>query len=207
MERPRIIPVDPNSPADAAIQEALDWLAKGEPVVLPTETVYGLACRPDLPGALERVFMIKQRPEAKPLPRMVSSAEDVQLHVSEWSDGAAKLAERFWPGPLTLILPTATGDISFCVPNHPVLLALLKRSPVPLAMTSANHSGEEDSITARAAANVLGSAVPLILDGGPAQASHHNTIVDCSADTPTLIHTGVISQEDIQSACPEVVAE
>lgn len=205
MERPRILPVDPNSPADSAIQEALDWLAKGEPVVLPTETVYGLACRPDLPGAIERVFAAKERPDTKPLPRMVSSVEEVQREVTDWPEAAARLAGRFWPGPLTMILNTATGTIAFRIPDHPVLLSLLRRAPVPLAVTSANRSGAEESHTARAAANALGAAVPLVLDAGPARLAHHSTIVDCSGDVPRVIRAGAIPEAEIRSVCNELI--
>lgn len=207
MEQPRIIPVDPNSPADSAIQEALDWMSRGEPVVVPTETVYGLACRPDLPGAIERVFAIKERPDSKPLPRMVSSVEEVQFQVSDWPESAALLAERFWPGPITLVLNTPTGTIAFRIPDHPVLLALLRRSPVPLAVTSANRSGEEEALTARAAANALGSSVPLILDSGPSRLSSHSTIIDCSGEIPRLLRTGAIPIDEIRTICGEVLVE
>ncbi len=207
MERPRIIPVDPNSPADAAIQEAMAWLSRGEPVVLPTETVYGLVCRPDLPGAIERVFAVKERTKVRPLPRMVASIEDLQLHVSDWSGCAVRLAEKFWPGPLTLILNTATGAISFRIPDHPVLVALLKRAPVPLAVTSANRSGEEDSLTARAAANALGPDIPLILDAGPARMAKHHTVVDCTGEHPRLIDEAAISAEELRDVCEDLIVD
>lgn len=205
MERPRIIPVDPNSPADTAIQEAMDWLTRGEPVVLPTETVYGLVCRPDLPGAIERVFAVKERTNFKPLPRMVSSIEDLQLHVSEWSECARRLAEQFWPGPLTLILKTNTGAIAFRIPDHPVLVALLKRAPVPLAVTSANRTGEEDTLTARAAADVLGADVPLILDAGPARMPQHHSVVDCTGEQPQLVEAGAIPVEELRNVCHDLI--
>lgn len=197
METPRITPVDPDRPDPAALEEARALLARGEPVIVPTETVYGLACRPDIPGAVARIYQAKGRPETKPLPRMVATAEQVRGIVRAWPDAAERLAAAYWPGPLTLILHTSDGTIGFRIPDHPVIQALLMKVAVPLAVTSANRSGDTEALTAQDAAVALSGHVPLALDAGPARGGIPSTVVDLSGPDVRILREGAISSADI----------
>ncbi len=199
----RFISIQGTSFNPVQLRPALDKLERGEPVVVPTETVYGLACRPDIPGAVERVFSLKGRPDSKPLPRMVASIAAVRAQVCRWPEAAERLATRFWPGPLTLVLD-APGNttLAFRIPDHPVLLALLRACPQPLAVTSANRSGEKETHTATDAGAALGDADLLILDAGPSAWGCPSTIVDLSGvdGAPRILREGAIDREQIERA-------
>ncbi len=197
MQATRIIAVDPNQPAPSLLAQAVALLAQGEPVIVPTETVYGLACRPDVPGAVERVYQAKGRPEDKPLPRMVAELEHVRTAITDWPETAARLAQAYWPGPLTLVLRTAEGTIGFRIPDHPVMQALLKQASVPLAVTSANRSGTPETRTAEEAAASLHGSVALALDAGPVRIAVPSTVVDLSGSGLRILREGAISAADI----------
>jgi len=193
----RIIAVDPTRPDSSLLAEAVALLAQGEPVIVPTETVYGLACRPDVPGAVERVYQAKGRPEDKPLPRMVAEVEQVRTAITDWPETAARLAQAYWPGPLTLVLRTAEGTIGFRIPDHPVMQALLQQAAVPLAVTSANRSGAPETRTAEEAAASLLVPLALALDAGPVRIAIPSTVVDVSGSGVRILREGAISAADI----------
>ena len=199
----RLLTIDPARPEPDRIQAVLAVLEQGLPVVVPTETVYGLACRPDLPDAEQRVYAVKERPENKPLPRMTASVEQVRAQTTGWPDGVDRIARRFWPGPLTLILPTAGGTRAFRIPDHPVLLALLAAAPAPLAVTSANLSGGREARSAAEAAAELGDRVTLIVDAGPARIGQASTIVDLCHGPPRILRAGAISEQALLDAWQE----
>ncbi len=202
MEIPRLIPIDPIEPDPEAIGHAADVLASGRPVIVPTETVYGLACRPDIPGAVERIYEAKGRPETKPLPRMVASIEQVRKYATEWPDAADRLARAYWPGPLTLIVQSVDGTLGFRIPDHPAMLALLEACAAPLAVTSANRSGEQEAHNARDALDALGDGVPLALDAGPVRIGKPSTVVDVTGPEPRILREGAIPSSDILSMAP-----
>lgn len=200
MESTRVIPLDPERPDPAHIAEAIALLARGEPVIVPTETVYGLACRPDVPGAVDRIYQAKGRPEDKPLPRMVADVEQVRRHAAVWPDAAERLAQKYWPGPLTLIVRTIDGTLGFRIPDHPFMLALLAQCPVPLAVTSANRSGEKEAGTAAEAVLALGGHVQLAFDAGPVRLAVPSTVVDVSEPEIRVLREGAIPASDILEA-------
>ena len=188
---------------------------------MPTETVYGLAADASQPAAVRRIFEIKGRPANHPL--IVHIADESQL--SHWAQdipsSAKILARRFWPGPLTLILPRSqhvsdaiTGGqdtVGLRVPDHPVALALL-RAVGPnggLAAPSANPYGRVSPTTAKHARDALGDKVDLILDGGPCQVGLESTIVSCIGDTVTVLRPGGIPVSAIEEAlqCKVEVAD
>ena len=178
-------------------------VAAGGVVGIPTDTVYGLACRPDDAAAVERVYAIKRRPPGLELTLLAATLDEVEAAVV-LDAGARRLAARYWPGPLSIIaslrarryaIPRAGGTLSTRIPDHPVLLALLRRTG-PLATTSANRHGEAPAVTAEAVAAALGGDVDAVLDGGAA-GGRASTIIDCSRTPPEVLREGPIGASEL----------
>lgn len=165
---------------ERSVAEAVRVLRQGGVVILPTDTVYGVACHPDFPEALERIRAMKRRDAAKPFQLLAASTAAV------WADGALRTSasERLaahWPGALTLVLPTHDGrKEGYRVPNVPLLCRLLERCGGCLRCTSVNLSGEPPARDAIEAAGALGEAVDLLLDGGPARLGVASTVAALS---------------------------
>lgn len=163
-----------------ALAEAADVCRRGGVVILPTDTVYGVACHPDFPEALGRIRAMKRRDAAKPFQLLAADAEAV------WADGALRTSEAerlaaHWPGALTLVLPTRDGRTEgYRVPDHPLLCRLLADCGGRLRCTSVNISGEPPAKDAHAAALALGDSVDLLLDGGPARLGVASTVAALS---------------------------
>src|SRR5919199_1388466 len=195
--------VDPHSPDVGVIRRAADLLRAGELVAFPTETVYGLGANALDEGAVRKIFEAKGRPSYNPLIVHVSSAADVSRVAAAWPESAQRLAERFWPGPLTLVLPKRSevpdavtaglGSVAVRVPAHPVALALLRAAGVPVAAPSANRSTEVSPTMAPHVEKSLGKRVALIVDGGPTTVGIESTVVDLSGERPVLLRPGAIS--------------
>jgi L-threonylcarbamoyladenylate synthase len=192
-----IVPAAGDPPPPAALLHAVEALARGLPVAIPTDTVYGLAVDPSRPGATDRIFEVKRRPRDVSLPLLVSGVEQA-LSVSTAVPGLAlALMAAYWPGPLTLVLPARPGmadlgddelTVGVRSPDHPVPLALCE-AVGPLATTSANRHGEPTLVTAGAVAEAFGDAVPVVLDGGECTGSP-STVVDCTGQAPKLLREG-----------------
>ncbi|CAN5621879.1 hypothetical protein BH24ACT26_BH24ACT26_16040 [soil metagenome] len=189
-----------------ALEAALEALDEGSPIVVPTDTVYGLAARPSLARAIEAVFRVKGRPPDKPLPLLAARLDDL-LDVVTVDARARMAAARFWPGPLTLVLPRAAGfpfdlgggraaSIAVRVPSCPVALALLRRSG-PLAVTSANRSGQAPATTVQEARAALEALVEVFLDGGRL-AGRPSTILSL-VDAPIVLREGALTAEEVMS--------
>jgi tRNA threonylcarbamoyl adenosine modification protein (Sua5/YciO/YrdC/YwlC family) len=200
-------------PAPEALRTAIDSLADGLVVGVPTDTVYGLAVDPFRPGATARLFAAKRRPRGVPLPVLVGDVEQAKALTSA-AEGAplppvaAALMNRFWPGPLTIVLPRRPGlaadlgddedTVGVRWPDHRVVQALCAKIG-PLATTSANRHGEATPLTAGEVADVFGEDVALVLDGGPC-AGAPSTVVDCTGPSPRLLREGRIPWDAIQAA-------
>ena len=181
-------------------------IARGGVVAIPTDTVYGLACHPDHAAAAERIFELKQRPQDMELSLLGANAADLD-GFGRLSDtpAAAHLAERFWPGPLSLIvatraprhpaIPRSGETISLRVPAHEMTRQLLQRTG-PLASTSANRHGEPPATTAADAVRIFALSLDGVLDGGPA-AGQPSTIIDCTASPPRLLRAGPLSAAEL----------
>jgi L-threonylcarbamoyladenylate synthase len=194
---------------DRAIRAAVEALSEGRLVLIPTETVYGLAARPDLPAATARVFEAKGRPTALNLPVLVPAAE-VAWRLGQASEQAERLATAFWPGPLTLVLPRtdvtrgwSLGDraetIAVRVPDHPLTAALLEATG-PVAATSANPSGMPplaDPDELRQAFDPHVSVYLVLRPGEPLPAGVASTVVDCSRPSPSVLREGAIPRQDL----------
>jgi len=188
---------------------AAEALAAGELVGIPTETVYGLAADATNDVAVARIFAAKGRPRFNPLIVHVASLSDAE-EIAVFSADARRLAEAFWPGPLTLVLPkrktssiaelvTAGLDtIAIRVPDHPVALDLIKALGRPIAAPSANRSGHVSPTTAAHVAADLGDAVACILDGGPCRVGLESTIVGLLGGDAVLLRPGGIKREAIE---------
>lgn len=198
--RGRDLSDSPVDPATAIFTEAARIIAAGGVIVLPTDTLYGLAADPWNATAVERLFQIKQRPAEKPIPLLISDREMLRRVVLEVTPEAERLMDAFWPGPLTLIfkgtalperLTAGTGTIAIRLPDSPFLIRLITAMGRPITATSANRSGGADLHSAQAILAVLGGAVDLIIDGG-LRAGFPSTLVDVAGPVPTLVRPGAI---------------
>ena len=199
--------VDPGSPQRDAIQEAAKWILSGGVVALPTDTLYGLAADPFSPDAVARVFLVKGRAAERALPLIAADAEQVAAHLGPLSATAARLAERFWPGPLTLLIAPprglarevtgGTGRVGVRVPADEVARAICRAAGRPLTATSANVSGEPATADPDHVERTLGHRIDLLIDTGPTRGGAASTIVDATGAEPALVRAGAIPWEDI----------
>jgi L-threonylcarbamoyladenylate synthase len=198
------------APSPEAILRAVELLRQGQVVGLPTETVYGLAGDGLNPTALARIFEVKQRPLFDPLILHFADAADAFALAGQVPTAARELAQRFWPGPLTLVLrkkeivpdlaTSGLPSVALRVPAHPVAQALLRAFGGPLAAPSANRFGRISPTDAQAVRTELGDAVPLILDGGPCAVGLESTVLLLSERQPVLLRAGGIPVEEIEAA-------
>lgn len=194
-----------NPPPEGALSAALEALSAGLVVAIPTDTVYGLAVDPFVPGASDRVFAAKLRPRDVELPVLVAGTDQALELTTAVPEPALMLMDRYWPGPLTLVLPRRPGltadlgsdeaTIGVRCPAHPVPLALCARAG-PLATTSANRHGEPTSETAADVLAVFGDEVAVVLDGGPSKGAP-STVVDCTGVVPRLLREGRLPWVDL----------
>lgn len=197
-------------PTAATIVAAAKLLIDGKLVAFPTETVYGLGGDATNERAVAAIFEAKGRPQFNPLISHVLDAVEAQRFV-RWSDTAERLASRFWPGALTLVLPRAEGStiallatagldtVAIRAPSHPVAQALIRAAGRPIAGPSANRSGAVSPTHAEHVAESLGGRVPMIIDGGPCLVGVESTVLDLSGGTPILLRPGGVSREAIES--------
>ncbi len=199
----------PTPLSDAEIADAARIIRAGGVVAFATETVYGLGADATNPAAAARIFEIKARPRFDPLIVHVAEEGAARSLAARWPEQAQRLAERFWPGPLTLVLPRrmeAVPDIvtaglptvAVRVPAHEVALELIRRAGVPIAAPSANRFGSVSPTTAKHVRESLGDSVDLILDGGPCRAGIESTIIGLGSEGPALLRPGAIAVEEIE---------
>jgi L-threonylcarbamoyladenylate synthase len=195
----------------AAVAAAAQALARGELVALPTETVYGLAARADDDAAVARIFAAKGRPADHPLIVHVADAEAAQRFAASWPASAQRLAQAFWPGPLTLIVPRAPGQaeaaaggqdsVGLRCPSHPVARALLAQCAAlgvaGLAAPSANRFGRISPTTAAHVVQEFGDALR-VLDGGACEVGIESSIVDCTREPAALLRPGRLARADLE---------
>ncbi|MFE2737114.1 L-threonylcarbamoyladenylate synthase [Streptomyces sp. NPDC059349] len=199
------------------IEKAAGVLRGGGLVALPTETVYGLGANAEDPAAVARIFQVKGRPPSHPLIVHIGGAEQLDDWVEDVSETARLLAERFWPGPLTLVLRRgsrvpleATGGletVAVRVPDHPVALELLSAFGGGVTAPSANRFGSVSPTTADHVRAELGDAVDFVLDGGACDVGVESTIVDVTGDAPSILRPGGVTREDLEAVlgCPLAV--
>jgi L-threonylcarbamoyladenylate synthase len=188
-----------------SIQRALEILQRGGLVAFPTDTVYGVGALAFDGKAVESIYAAKDRPIEKAIPVLIADVEDINKVTSEVPPMAKKLAERFWPGPLTIVVPkhlslpdsvSATNTVGVRVPDHIVARSVL-RAAGPMAVTSANISGQPSPSTAKEVFAQLNGRISLILDGGKTPGGVPSTLVDCTGSQPIVVRQGPISLNQI----------
>jgi L-threonylcarbamoyladenylate synthase len=202
----QVLPADPT-----AIARAGRILAEGGLVAFPTETVYGLGGDATCDAAVAAIFKAKGRPSFNPLIAHVSSLDQAAALV-ELNPDAHRLAERFWPGPLTLVLKRRSDSpvsllasagldsVAVRMPDHPVALALIRAAGRPLAAPSANRSGRVSPTRAEHVAQCLEGRIAMVLDGGPCRVGVESTVLDLSEQPATLLRPGGITAEELEAA-------
>ena len=215
MPTTRILPVDPEQPDPAIIAEAAAILRTGGLVAFATETVYGLGADATNRGAVARIFEAKGRPPTNPLIVHVADKADALACVARWPDRADRLADRFWPGPLTLVLPRSgiipdvvtagQNTVGVRVPRPDVARALIRATGRPIAAPSANRSNGISPTEARHVLKDLDGKVELILDGGRATVGIESTVLDLSTDRPRVLRPGKVTGEQIAEVIGEPV--
>jgi L-threonylcarbamoyladenylate synthase len=212
-------PAQQKMAADAAgIAEAARILRGGGLVAFPTETVYGLAADATSDAAVARIYAAKERPKSNPLIAHVTSL-GAALEQGIFSADALRLAEAFWPGPLTLVTSLAPGatvctiaraglqSIALRVPAHPIALAVISAAARPLAAPSANRSGRVSPVTAAHVARDFAGEIDLILDGGRCPVGLESTIIACLEEPPRLLRPGGIARKDIEAVLGHALGE
>ena len=196
-----------------AADEAAEIIKTGGLVAVPTETVYGLAGNGLDEEAVKQIYEVKGRPQVKPLSLMVPGAEAMDRYCEDVPQGARLLAERFWPGPLTIVLKAkdfipsivlAGGDtVGLRCPDHPMTLELLKKAGVPFAAPSANPSGEESPKTAQKVWDYFSGKIEGIIDGGECGIGRESTIISMAQKPYRILRQGALAEKEIASALTE----
>jgi L-threonylcarbamoyladenylate synthase len=204
-KKPRMTSVDFMHPDPAVVAEAVTVLRRGGLVAFPTDTLYALGADLFKPEAVARVLEVKKRPQDKPIPVFIGKMEDVTEVARDLPGAAWQLAERFWPGPLTLVLlatskiPEAvtagTGTVGIRIPKSDLTLEILAALSHPITGTSANRSGGIDPMTATDVVRGLGNRCDLILDGGRAPGGIASTVLDCTELPFRIIREGAITAQ------------
>ncbi len=196
-----------------SLNKAAEIIRSGGLLAFPTETVYGLGANALDAAAVRKIFELKRRPSTSPLIVHVSSIEMARRYVKDWPDEAGELASKYWPGPLTLVLPKSSDipdivtaglpTVGIRVPAHPIARALIEEAGVPIAAPSANRFMHLSPTTAQHVREEFGDAIE-VLDGGPTQVGIESTVVSLAGGKMTLLRPGMISFGEIeQAAAPE----
>jgi L-threonylcarbamoyladenylate synthase len=191
-----------NVPAEIAC--AVNYVRQAQPVVFPTDTLYGIGVDPFQEQALDRLYHVKRRPINKGIPVLLSDGEVLERVAIDVSPVARLLIARFWPGPLTLIVPrhpalpgklSPDGNVAVRIPDHEISRAFIRLCGGALATSSANHSEEPPAMTAAEALAVFAGEIPAVLDGGPVTYGQSSTIVDCTVEPAQILRAGPITAE------------
>jgi len=200
--------VDPGAPQRDAIEEAAKWIMLGEVVALPTDTLYGLAVDPFNAEAVARLFAAKGRPDDRAIPLIAADRSQIERHIGPLTPLASRMADKFWPGALTMLLPApramaravsaGTGKVGVRVPDDPCARAICAAAGRPVTATSANVSGDPATADPFEVERALGDRIMFLFDAGPARGGAPSTIVDVTGTEPELVRAGAIPWEEIQ---------
>lgn len=205
-----VLRISPEGPEAATVQYATSLIQRGQVVGMPTDTFYGLAADPFNLAAVAEVYRLKGRPEQKALPILVCSIEQAVPLVLELHDNLLKLAHRFWPGALTIVVDASrkvplkvtgnTGRIALRWPKSKIACAVIEACGGPVTGTSANISGFPACANAEQLIKQMGDLLPLILDGGDTRATLASTIVDLREDSWRILREGTVTEKEIRAA-------
>jgi L-threonylcarbamoyladenylate synthase len=200
--------VDPEAPQRDAVEEAAKWILGGRVVAIPTDTLYGLAVDPFRADAVEQLFAAKGRSPAQAIPLIAADAAQVEASLAPLTGVAARLAARYWPGPLTIVVAApwsiaagvtaGTGTVGVRVPNHEVARAIARLAGRPVTATSANISGQPATDDPDIVERTLGDRIEMLVDTGKTAGGAPSTIVDVTRASPRLVRAGAIAWEEIQ---------
>lgn len=204
----QIVKVDPRAPEPEVIARAAEVILSGGLVAFPTETVYGLGASALNPDAVARIFAAKERPARNPLIVHTADCEEAQRYVTAWNEKASRLAQEFWPGPLSMVLPKSNAipeivtasqpTVAVRVPAHPVAHSLIVAAGYPIAAPSANLSTQVSPTSAQHVLKSLEGRIELILDGGQTPRGLESTVIDLTSDPPGLLRPGPIPPAAIE---------
>lgn len=190
------------------IEKAVSLIISGALVAVPTETVYGLAADGLNSKAVERIYQVKGRPQVKPISLMVAGPEDIDKYCIQVPEKARKLAEKFWPGPLTIVLKAnqivpeivrAGGNtVGLRCPRHPITLELLRKCSIPLAVPSANPSGAVSAKNIQQVLEYFEGKIEAVIDGGQCNIGTESTVIDLSGSGLKILRLGALSEEELQ---------
>jgi L-threonylcarbamoyladenylate synthase len=212
-EEPRTVVLPSSAPS--AIEWAAERLVAGGVIALPTDTVYGVAASLAHEEALQRLFAIKRRPEERVLPVLISSTDALTRLAARVSDDVLLLLDRYWPGPLTVVIParegmpslvTGPGDtVGVRLPNHPLAIEVIDKAGGAIACTSANRSGEPPARSADEVAESIGPELDLVLDGGLTPGGVPSTVIAIASDAVRILREGAIPAEHLLATWRELV--
>ncbi len=204
-----IVKINPETPESSLIRYAADQIRAGEVLGMPTDTFYGLAADPFNLRAVDRVYDIKTRNRHKPLSLLIDSIDQAEELSKSLTDEFYRLAEKYWPGPLTVIVRAGsrlplkvtanTGNVALRVPNSSIALAVVRAATIPITATSANLSGASECTTALAVRDQLGDRISIIVDGGTSPREVASTIIDLTDEEARwkVMREGAIPARDI----------
>ena len=206
--RAEILKINSNAPESSLVNYAAEQIKSGQVLGMPTDTFYGLAADPFNLRAVERVYEIKSRSRHKPLSLLIESEEQAEMLARDpLPDEFYELARKFWPGPLTIIIPAAsrlplkvtanTGNVALRIPSANIPLSVIRAAGVPITATSANLSGASECTTAAAVRDQLQERISIIVDGGPSPRDVSSTIVDLSEGGWRLLREGAVPRQTI----------
>ena len=215
MKRP-LVSDGPHQTLLKEVDTAVRVLRDGGVVSVPTDTLYGLAASALNEQAVERLFRIKGRRRSTPLPLLLADSAEIEVYAVDIPTAAWRLAESFFPGPLTLVLPGAGNlpdvvsggleTIALRVPDHWVPRAIIRKLGVPITGTSANRTGMPGLTTAGAVRQLLGSDIDYVVDGGQCAGGVASTVLDVSGASPRILRQGAVSRRELEEVCGESVA-
>lgn len=211
----RVLTVDPSAPDPQMIAEAAAVIRAGGLVAFPTETVYGLGANALDERAVARIFHAKERPANDPIIAHIASVQQLDALARHVPPVAYALAQRFWPGPLTLVvwrrsivpanLSAGRDTVAVRMPSHPVALALIAAAGVPIAAPSANRFSRPSPTTAAHVLDDLAGRIDLVLDGGPTLVGVESSVVDLTVDPPALLRPGGVTVAALRELLPELM--
>lgn len=197
----------------AAVDEAARVLREGGLVVFPTDTVYGVGAAVDRPDAVARLYVAKGRPLDRPIPVLIADLDQLERLARDVNDAILRLARRFWPGALTIVVPAQpwlpveivrdTGAVGLRMPDHPVALAIIRAAGGAVATTSANRSGEREACTVEEAVAALGETVDLYVDGGRTPGGIPSTVVALQDGEIRILRRGALDPALVEQALRE----
>ncbi|MFA6610293.1 MAG: L-threonylcarbamoyladenylate synthase [Candidatus Omnitrophota bacterium] len=196
LKRTIVLKIDPCAPDKKVIVLGADILRRGGLVAFPTETVYGLAANIDDRSAMRRLSRVKERPANKPFTVLIAGISSINKMNCSVTKRVRRLLNKFWPGPLTVVLGSAGGKkIGFRMPANKVALDLIRASAVPAAVPSANLSGRRPPTTAANVLAQLDGKIDLVIDAGKTEVGIESTVVDMTGDVPVILREGAIPKE------------